>query len=79
MVEIAKMERLNAKIDVAADDPRVAHLKVVETMWTGREKMKDNGEHLSDHARCVARGDLHSKHYSVTSNQTMSPSCARRR
>jgi hypothetical protein len=28
---------------------------------------------LKDNARCVARGDLHSKYYAVTSNQTMSP------
>ena len=72
-LEIAKMDRLGAKIDVAADDPRIAHLKVVETMWTGREKINDDGSHNKDNARCVARGDLHSKHYHVTANQTMSP------
>ena len=72
-LEIAKMDRLGAKIDVAADDPRIAHLKVVETMWTGREKINDDGTWVKDNARCVARGDLHRKHYSVTSNQTMSP------
>ena len=72
-LEIAKMDRLGAKIDVAADDPKIAHLKVVETMWTGRAKIKEDGSWLKDNARCVARGDLHSKHYAVTSNQTMSP------
>ena len=72
-MEIAKMERLNAKIDVAADDPSIKGMKVVETMWTGREKINDDGSHKSDHARCVARGDLHAKYYHVTSNQTMSP------
>ena len=72
-LEIAKMERLNAKIDVAADDPRIAGMKVVETMWTGRAKMNDDGSHQKDNARCVARGDLHSKHYHVTANQSMSP------
>ena len=51
----------------------VKGMKVVETMWTGREKINDDGSHKSDHARCVARGDLHAKYYHVTSNQTMSP------
>jgi hypothetical protein len=67
------MDRLGAKIDVAADDPKIAHLKVVETMWTGRAKIKDDGSWTKDNARCVARGDLHSKYYAVTSNQTMTP------
>ena len=58
-LEIAKMDRLGAKIDLAADDPKIAHLKVVETMWTGRAKIKDDGSWLKDNARCVARGDLH--------------------
>eukprot|EP00966_Prymnesium_polylepis_P228889 5296767-Prymnesium_polylepis.1 len=67
------MDRLSAKIDVAADDPRIAHLRPVETMWTGRAKIDAQGNILKDNARCVARGDLHSKHYNVTANQTMSP------
>jgi len=67
------MDRINAKVDVAADDPRIADMKVVETMWTGREKIDDDGQVVKDNARCVARGDLHSKHYKVTANQTMSP------
>ena len=72
-LEIAKMDRLGAKIDVAADDPRIAHLKPVETMWTGRAKIDAQGNIIKDNARCVARGDLHSKHYDVTANQAMSP------
>jgi hypothetical protein len=68
-LEIAKMDRLNAKIDIAADDPRIAHMKVVETMWTGREKIDTNGKVVKDNARCVARGDLHSKYYEVTARQ----------
>ena len=72
-LEIAKMDRLGSKIDVAADDPRIAHLKVVETMWTGRAKIDDLGNITKDNARCVARGDLHSKHYAVTANQSTSP------
>eukprot|EP00966_Prymnesium_polylepis_P191092 4428653-Prymnesium_polylepis.1 len=67
------MDRLNAKIDVAADDPRIKGMKPVETMWTGRAKIDGEGNPVKDNARCVARGDLHSKHYHVTSNQTMSP------
>ena len=72
-LEIAKMDRLNAKIDIAADDPRIARLRPVETMWTGREKIDSKGIIVKDNARCVARGDLHSKYYEVSSNQSMSP------
>ena len=72
-LEIAKMDRLNAKIDIAADDSRIAHLRPVETMWTGREKIDSKGNIVKDNARCVARGDLHSKYYEVSSNQSMSP------
>ena len=39
----------------------------------GPGKINVDGTWKSDHARCVARGDLHSKFYHVTSNQTMSP------
>eukprot|EP00966_Prymnesium_polylepis_P190263 4408586-Prymnesium_polylepis.1 len=51
-LEIAKMNRLNAKIDIAADDPRIAHLRPVETMWTGREKIDSKGNVVKDNARC---------------------------
>ena len=71
-LEIAKMVRLDAKIDVAADDPRIAHLEVVDTMWTGRSKINDKGEIIKDNARCVARGDLHSKKYKISANQSHS-------
>eukprot|EP00966_Prymnesium_polylepis_P027914 645149-Prymnesium_polylepis.1 len=42
-------------------------------MWTGRAKIDAQGNIIKDNARCVARGDLHSKHYDVTANQAMSP------
>eukprot|EP00966_Prymnesium_polylepis_P224161 5185801-Prymnesium_polylepis.1 len=66
------MDRLNAKIDIAADDSRIAHLRPVETMWTGRENIDSKGNIVKDNAS-VARGDLHSKYYAVSSNQSMSP------
>ena len=59
--------------EVAADDPGVKHLKPVESMWTGRRKRADTGDTIKLNARLVARGDLHAKHYQVSSNQTMSP------
>ena len=72
-LEIAKFRKLDAMREVAADDPTVKHLKVVESMWTGRRKRSDDGVTKKLNARCVARGDLHAKHYHVDSNQTMSP------
>ena len=42
-------------------------------MWTRRRKRSDDGQTKKLNARCVARGDLHAKHYHVDSNQTMSP------
>ena len=102
--------------EVAADDPTIKHLKVVESMWTGRRKRNRSSSRSPSfgssmlcarwwpttrpssisrwssrcgpddasatmtyglakklNARCVARGDLHAKHYNVDSNQTMSP------
>jgi hypothetical protein len=53
-LEIAKMDRLGAKVDVAADDPRIAHLRPVETMWAGRAKIDAQGNVIKDNARCVA-------------------------
>jgi hypothetical protein len=73
MSEINKMKRLGAKVDVAADDPKVAHLKPVETMWVGRRKLKSDGALLKLNARCVLRGDIHGKRYCVTDNQKTSP------
>ena len=72
-LEIAKFRKLDAMREVAADDPTIKHLKVVESMWTGRRKRNDDGLTKKLNARCVARGDLHAKHYNVDSNQTMSP------
>jgi hypothetical protein len=72
-LEIAKFRKLDAKREVAADDPTIKHLKVVESMWTGRRKRSDDGVTKKLNARCVARGNLHAKHYNVNSNQTMSP------
>ena len=53
--------------------PSISHLKPVEAMWTGCRKRHIDGSTKKLNSRCVARGDLHAKHYAVTSNQTMSP------
>ena len=72
-LEIAKMDRLGAKIDVAADDPRIAHLKPVETMWTGRVKRNADRSVDKRKGRAVLRGDLHKQHYAVDANQATAP------
>ena len=72
-LERDKFRKLDAYREVAADDPSIKHLKPVESMWTGRRKRADTGDTIKLNARLVARGDLHAKHYQVSSNQTMSP------
>ena len=72
-VEIGKLERLGAMTPVAADDPVVKGMKVVNTMWAGRCKRKADLTIDKLSARCVLRGDLHSKTYGVDANRSMSP------
>ena len=72
-VEIGKLERLGAMTPVAADDPVVMGMKVVNTMWAGRCKRKADLTIDKLSARCVLRGDLHSKTYGVDANRSMSP------
>ena len=71
--EIAKLERLEAKTDVAADDPMIKGIPVCDTMWTGRLKRDDKGEMDKRNARCVLRGDLHKRQYHVTANESHAP------
>jgi hypothetical protein len=65
--------KLGAAEKVPADDPRVAGMRVVDTMWTGRCKRGPNGEVTQLRARCVMRGDLQAKFYNISSNEKMSP------
>ena len=76
-----KFQKLDAYREVAADDPGIKHLKPVESMWTGRRKRADTDDTIKLNARLVARGDLHAKHYQVSSKPTRRcrPSCARPR
>ncbi len=65
--------KLGAAEEVPADDPRVASMRVVDTMWTGRCKRGPNGEVTQLRARCVMRGDLQAKFYNITANEKASP------
>eukprot|EP00966_Prymnesium_polylepis_P331588 7387168-Prymnesium_polylepis.1 len=42
-------------------------------MWVGRDKLNDDNSIKKKNARCVERGDIHSKYYHVTANQSFSP------
>ena len=70
---MAKLDRLGAKTPVLADDPVVKGMDPCDTMWAGRCKLNPDGSVKADTARCVLRGDLHSKKYAVSANQCMSP------
>ena len=61
--------KLGAAEKVPADDPRVASMRVVDTMWTGRCKRGPNGEITQLKARCVMRGDLQAKFYTITAKK----------
>jgi len=56
-IEINKLKHMYTT--VAADDPRVSHLKPVDTMWTGRDKRDADRKLAEKKGRCVLRGDLH--------------------
>ena len=72
-LEVAKIERLEAKSDVAADDPKVLGMPICEMMWTGRCKRNPDGTVLKLNARSVGRGDLDKGKVNLTSNDTTSP------
>ena len=72
-IEIGKLERLGAMTPISADDPVVKGMKVVDTMWAGRCKRKPDLTIDKYSARCVLRGDLHSRSYGVDANRSMSP------
>ena len=72
--EIAKIERLNAKTDIAADDPSIQHLQVCDFMWVGKDKRDASGNVKKKNARAVGRGDKDHLKTTLTSNDTMYPS-----
>lgn len=72
-LEVAKIERLNAKTDVSADDETIQGMPISEMMWVGRRKRLADGSVEKDNARCVARGDLDKSKYNITPNDTTSP------
>jgi hypothetical protein len=72
-MEIAKIERLNAKIDVCADDPSILGKQICEMLWTGRRKRKADGSVEKDNARCCARGDLDKARLGLTGNDCTAP------
>ena len=71
--EMGKLDRLGAKTPVLADDPVVKGLTPCDILWAGRCKLNPDGTVEKDTARCVLRGDIHSKKYHVDANQRMSP------
>eukprot|EP00966_Prymnesium_polylepis_P135474 3131545-Prymnesium_polylepis.1 len=54
-LEINKIKKMQAKIDICADDPSIKGIPVIDMMWTGRRKRNPDGTVLKDNARCVAR------------------------
>ena len=72
-MEVAKIERLEAKMDIAADDPKVKGMPVCEMLWTGRCKRNPDGSIDKMNARCCARGDLDKQRLGLTSNDNTSP------
>ena len=56
---------------VLADDPSIAHLKVYETIWVGRDKMGPGGEFVKKNARVVVNDQK--KNGRLDPNQCNSP------
>eukprot|EP00966_Prymnesium_polylepis_P127705 2952748-Prymnesium_polylepis.1 len=72
-LEIAKIKKMQAKIDVCADDASIKGIPVIDMMWTGRCKRNPDGTVLKDNARCVACGDQDSQAFGFDKNVTMAP------
>ena len=72
-IEINMLTRLGAIKKMAADDPAIKHLRLVDTMWTGRCKRLADGSVSKLKGRCVLRGDLHGKWYEKTANDAHAP------
>ena len=72
-LEVAKINRLNAKTDIAADDPSIKGMPVNEFTWVGRHKRNPDGSTLKMNARAAARGDLDKGNSTLTANDKTSP------
>ncbi|MDC0526059.1 reverse transcriptase domain-containing protein, partial [bacterium] len=72
-LEVAKIVRLGAKTDVAADDPSVKGMQVNEFTWVGRDKRGPDGTVSKKNARCAARGDMDKGRLDITSNDKTAP------
>jgi hypothetical protein len=71
--EIHKIERLEAKKNVWADDPSIKGMPVGEMCWAGRCKRNPDGTVLKYNARCCARGDIDKLKCNLTSNDAHAP------
>ena len=72
-LEVASVKRLARVTELPEDDPSIAHLKPVNTMWTGRDKRDAEGNLTKRKARAVLRGDQHAKYYDCDANSATSP------
>ena len=72
-LELAKVKRLDAKRDIAADDPSIRGMQVCDMLWTGRCKRNADGSINKYNARIGARGDLDKCKLALTSNDTTAP------
>jgi len=73
MKEVNALRHIPAFREVTADDPCIKGMPIVDTMFVGRLKRDSDNMIEKLKARCVLRGDLHSKFYDVSSNRSMSP------
>ena len=72
-LEVAKINRLNAKTDICADDPSIKGMPVCEFTWVGRHKRNPDGSTLKMNARAAGRGDLDKGNKTLTANDKTSP------
>ena len=72
-LELAKVKRLDAKRDIAADDPSIRGMQICEVLWTGRCKRNADGSVNKFNARICSRGDLDKGKFDLTSNDTTAP------
>ena len=73
LIEVSTLLRMGAITKICADDPMIKGWRVVDTMFTGRDKRNADREVIQRKGRCVLRGDLHKHHYDVDGNQRMAP------
>ena len=72
-LELAKIKRLNAVEEIAADDPSIKGMQICQFTWTGRRKRNPDGTILKDNARLCSRGDLDKQKFNLTANDRTAP------